>query len=115
MCSLIHGNHCSKRPGSIRNSQKLRNKMEAVRRWKDWRKKEMLIRNDEDDNKLRFRKMKSKGNKKRKLIDSPYESDIYSHCLWKTCLIRKYIHSDIVFSMMKYHQSLLKSLNNWCY
>lgn len=51
MCSLIHGNHYSKRPGSIRNSQKLRNKMEAVRRWKDWRKKEMLIRNDEDDNK----------------------------------------------------------------
>ena len=43
--------------------------------------------------------MKSKGNKKRKLIDSPYESDIYSHCLWKTCLIRKYIHSDIVFSI----------------
>ena len=51
MYSLIHGNHCSKCPESTRKSQKLRNKVEAVRRWKDWRQKEMLIRNDEDDNK----------------------------------------------------------------
>ena len=37
------------------------------------------------------------------------------YCFWKTCLIRKYIHSDMVLSMMKYHNLFSNPWTNWSY
>ena len=48
-----------------------------------------------------LREKKRTASQKRKLIDTPFAK----------CLIRKFIYFDIMLSMMKYHQPLLKSLN----
>ena len=49
-------------------------------------------------------KKKRAGTHKRKLIDTPFTKYIF-----RISLFRKYIHSDIMLSMMKY--SLVKSMN----
>ena len=59
----------------------------------------LKLNNNEADKKKRLRKKKKNSIQKRKMIDKQY-------------LIRKYIHFDLAFSMMNYHQPLLKSLSN---